>query len=273
MPKLVTTFPALCEYEKAVSRLEELGLPHETVSAAPGYARVGAGAVILEAEVRMELESQCGADFVTSGWVEHYPEEGAVPAGRPAEFEDPVFDSCAIMVLAPCVADRTKIRVTAHVAGDLAPAFPYMNAEMPSASYNPNRPSFTFLDGYRMVALYPGRITIAKADGFVDAWRALEGIRARTNETWARRGKIEPSYEMRERPPALEIYRRLPRTNCRACGEKTCLAFAAKLWQGQARLEACGPVFGGDRGELRDALLDICAGLGVSEPRSVAARQ
>jgi ArsR family metal-binding transcriptional regulator len=264
MPRLVTTFPALSEFERAVARLEELGLPHEAVPAAPGYARVGAGAVMLDAEARAELESHGGADFVTSGWVDHYPEELAVPAEPPAEFEEHVFESCAMMVLAPCVADRTKIRMTAHLAGDLGPAFPYMNAEMLSASYNPNRPSFTYLDGYRMVALYPRRITVAKADGIIDAWRMLEGIRTRANDTWARRAQIKPCCEMRERPAALEIYKRLPKTNCRACGERTCLAFAAKLWLGQARLEACTPVFAGERPDLREALVEIARGLGVA---------
>jgi len=258
------------EFEKAVACLSELALPHQVVTASPAYALVGAGAVIVDDEVRMALESHGGTDFVTSGWVGYYPEGRSVPAEPPREFAEGVFDSCAIMVLASCVADRTKVRVTAHVAGDLAPVFPYMNAEMLSASYNPHGPSFTFLDGYRMVALYPRRITIAKADGIVDAWRVLEGIRVRANETWARRAEIEPSYEMRERPPALEIYKRLPRTNCGVCGEASCLAFAAKVWLGQKRPSECSPVFAGAFGELKGALVEVCRALGTETGVGVA---
>jgi ArsR family metal-binding transcriptional regulator len=121
------------------------------------------------------------------------------------------------------------------------------------------------MDGYRMVSLYPRRITVAKADELVDAWRTLESIRRKANEVWVRRGEIEPSYELRERPPALEIFKRLPRTNCRACGEATCLAFAVKVWQGGALPKACAPVFAGEYGHLKDALLEICKGLGVGE--------
>jgi ArsR family metal-binding transcriptional regulator len=68
---------------------------------------------------------------------------------------------------------------------------------------------------------------------------------------------------MREKPPALEIFKRLPRTNCRACGELTCLAFAVKLWSGGGQLSQCRPVFAGDFAHLRPALLEICRGLGV----------
>ena len=37
----------------------------------------------------------------------------------------------------------------------------------------------------------------------------------------------------------IEIYKLLPRTNCGKCGEKTCMAFATKLANREARLEDC----------------------------------
>ena len=37
----------------------------------------------------------------------------------------------------------------------------------------------------------------------------------------------------------LQIYRLLPRTNCKECGVPTCLAFAMRLAQGQANLSDC----------------------------------
>ena len=43
----------------------------------------------------------------------------------------------------------------------------------------------------------------------------------------------------------IEIFKKLPKTNCGKCGVPTCLAFAMKLATGQAELEAC-PVIGDD---------------------------
>ncbi len=40
----------------------------------------------------------------------------------------------------------------------------------------------------------------------------------------------------------IEIYKFLPKTNCKACGMPTCLAFAMKLAQGQAELSKCPDV-------------------------------
>lgn len=93
----------------------------------------------------------------------------------------------------------------------------------------------------------------------------LESIRRRANEIWARRTEIEPSYERREKPPALEIYKRLPKTNCGTCGQKTCLAFAVAVYMGNVPVAKCRPVFGGQFSHLKDALIEICAGLGAME--------
>ena len=166
--------------------------------------------------------------------------------------------------MAPCVADLSKIRLIAHISGDLTGVLPYLNAEMPAATYCRDAETLTYMDGYRLISLYAQRLTVAKADDLVDAWRTLEGIRCLVNETWRRRGSISPCWELRRKPPALEVYKRLPGTNCRACGEKTCMAFALRLWNGEVEPSLCAPVFSGERGDLKGPLLQICSSFGLS---------
>jgi ArsR family metal-binding transcriptional regulator len=270
MSKVATTFPREQEVERARANLDALGLRYELISPAPGYAAVGVPGLVLDDEARMALAAAGRDDFVCSGWVDHLPAQVAVPADPPPRFAEDVFGTARVMVLAPCVADLARIRITAHLSGDLTEVFPYLNTDMREGCYTARGPTFTFTERYRMICLYPRRITIAKADEIVDAWRVLEAVRRRVNKVWARRHEIAPSSEMRERPPALEIFKRLPRTNCKQCGEPTCLAFAARLRQRQTSVTRCTPVFGGDHGHLKAALLDICAGLGVLEPEDVA---
>lgn len=264
MSHLLTTFPARSEFEKARARLDAFSLAYEVVSPDPGFSLVGVPSLVMDSEVRMRLGDRAGDGFTASGWVDYHPARIAAPAETAPEFEQDVFGRAAVMVLAPCVADATKIRIIAHLSGDLTEVFPYLNAVMREASYNLHGPTFTFMDRYRMVSMYPRRIAVAKADEIVDAWRVLEAIRCRANEVWARRNEITPSCEMRERPPALEILKRLPRTNCRACGEATCTAFAVKVWSGGAAVSECAPVFSADHQRLRDALVEVCSGLGVT---------
>ena len=169
------------------------------------------------------------------------------------------------MALQPCLADPDKLRAIAHISGDLAEVFPYMNAVRKDAYYNVEGPTFTFMDQYRMISLYPRRIAMAKVDDIVDIWRTLESLRRFSNECWQNRQSIEPSFELRKKPAALEIFIRLPRTDCGLCGEKTCIAFALRLWSGQISLFQCTPVFGGVYSHLKEPLFEICAGLGIEK--------
>ena len=264
MSRVFTTFPEIGEFRKGKAFLDAEGLGHEVVSPEPGYRLVGVPSLVMDALARSALASR-ERDVVCSGWVEHRPANISVPSEEPPSFEDDVFGQVAIMVLAPCVADDTKIRLIAHISGDLTEVFPYMNTVMETASYNKHGHTFTFMDGYRMISLYPHRITIAKADEIVDAWRVLEKIRCLANGVWGRHDEIEPCYEMREKPPALEIFKRLPGTNCRVCGERTCLAFAVSVHAGELPVAKCVPVFSGEYTQLKAPLVEICRGLGVTE--------
>ena len=265
MDKLAGTFSKRSEFDKARASLDRLNLPYTVLSPDPGFAKVGVPSLVLDEDAHKALYQRLGNGFTCSGWVRHRLPGIAVPAEDPRGYEDDVFGEAAVMVLAPCVADMTKIRLIAHISGDLRGVFPYMNAVMREASYNAAGPTFTFMDGYRMISIYARRIAVAKADEIVDAWRMLEMIRRRANEVWQRRHEIDPSYERRERPPALEIYRRLPRTNCQACGERTCMAFAIRLHMGELPADKCRPVFTAQFAFLKDALLEICSALGVAD--------
>ena len=261
---VITTFPNRDEFRRAQSCLDGCALAYEVVSPDPGYARVGAPALVAEAETRAALADGSGEPGICAGFVDYRPAGIRVPAEPPRGFEEDVFGDAAVVVLAPCVADATKIRLIAHTSRDMSQAFPYLNAEMREASYNAKGPTFTFMDQYRMISMYPQRIAVAKADDIVDGWRTLEMIRCRVNDAWARRAEIEPCYEMREKPPALEIFKRLPKTNCGACGELTCLAFAVRVYNGEVSVTKCLPVFQGEFGHLKDALVEICMGLGAA---------
>lgn len=261
----LTTFADMREFARAVALLERLGIGHEVISPDPAYARVGCPAIVLGAEARATFLDGGGADVVCAGWVDHRQPVHDVRGDAPPEFTEDIVGRVAIVVLAPCVADLRRLRLTAHISGDVADALPYLNAEMPQASYMANVPVLTFMDGHRMVSLYRDRIAVAKADDIVDAWATFERLRVLVNEAWARREEIEPSAELRRRPSALEIYKRLPGTNCGDCGEPGCTAFAWAVWRGDRDVRACRPVFEGERRDLAEALRATCSGLGLGE--------
>lgn len=41
---------------------------------------------------------------------------------------------------------------------------------------------------------------------------------------------------------ATDVYEYLPHSNCKRCGEDSCMAFAVQLCEGKAKLNQCGPL-------------------------------
>jgi acetyl-CoA decarbonylase/synthase complex subunit gamma len=64
----------------------------------------------------------------------------------------------------------------------------------------------------------------------------------------------------------IEIFKLLPKTNCKECGEPTCLAFAMKLAAGKAELSACPYVSEESKAKLSEAsappILPVTIGVG-----------
>jgi acetyl-CoA decarbonylase/synthase complex subunit gamma len=64
----------------------------------------------------------------------------------------------------------------------------------------------------------------------------------------------------------IEIFKLLPKTNCKECGEPTCLAFAMKLAAGRAELSACPYVSEETKAKLSEAaappILPVTIGVG-----------
>jgi len=62
----------------------------------------------------------------------------------------------------------------------------------------------------------------------------------------------------------IEISREMYRAEASAA-EATCLAFAVRVHAGEVPVTRCRPVFEGEYGHLKDALVEICQGIGVAE--------
>ena len=157
--------------------------------------------------------------------------------------EGDYLKSITLCYVAPCMADEKKIRLIAFFDRDISELLPYLNAVIKGASYNKNAPTLTYAKERRLINFYNIKITIAKADDIIDAWKVLDEVKELINRTYKNKDTIKPNYEEKVKVTALQIYGWLPKTNCKACGEATCLAFAVKLLHGEQKLENCKLLF------------------------------
>ena len=172
------------------------------------------------------------------------------------------LENIEMTFMAPCVSEENKIRLIAQMSTDITEVMPYLNAKIRNATYNKDTSTITFMKEVRLITLYPRKIFMAKIKNVTDAWQTLDWIKDTINELYENRDKIKPDYQRRVRITALELYGWLPKTNCRECGELTCLAFAVKLLLGQQKIVNCKPLFKPENAKMKEMIFNVVSALG-----------
>jgi len=166
----------------------------------------------------------------------------------------------------PCLADPEKIRVIAEVSGEIYEAFPFLNAILKGCIYNHPALTLTIKKDGKLFTLHAHHITLAKIEDEKEAEEILGWLKDLINETYEKREQIEPNYSMAAELKALDIFRLLPGTNCKKCGELTCLAFAVKLVGQEIAIGKCVPLFSDEFKEKRKVLLELLQAAGYEVP-------
>jgi ArsR family metal-binding transcriptional regulator len=178
----------------------------------------------------------------------------------------PLVSKYEITTVLPCVADTSKIRVIAKLDADIGEALPYLNATMKKVVFNPGGKTLTYKKEGMCFTFHENGITATKLRDLRHAHEELRAMLDQVNAVWERRAELTPSYERGLQLNALQIYKGLPATNCRECGELSCLAFAAKLLSGEVSVLACKPLFTPSFREKRVVLLELLEGAGYEIP-------
>ena len=159
----------------------------------------------------------------------------------------------------PCAPGAETWSAIARLTVDISEVLPYLNATLRGAVYNHAAKALTWKKGGHGTAFHPYQIAIANLTDRTEAEKVIQEIIKLINCTWEKRAEIEPDFETHQRPPPMAVFKLLPGTNCKACGQPTCFTFALKLAAGQQKLEACPlllqPEFAGQLAQLRAMML------------------
>jgi len=189
--------------------------------------------------------------------------EELIKTGLDRESEGKVFlDRIRLQKVELCIADPHKIRIFADFSDDVGEILPYLNAMLPTATFNQNDPALTFMRGPTLITIYPQKMAPAKVEHENAAVLLLEWIRDLINDTFDKKDSLEPSYQQTVRLNPIELYKYLPRSNCQVCGELTCLAFAVKVLSGEKTITNCSPLLESGFKENRSALFQLLQAMG-----------
>jgi ArsR family metal-binding transcriptional regulator len=156
------------------------------------------------------------------------------------ESDKPLIRSIILVRTLPCLAEPGKIIVIGEPDTEIDAALPLLNAILPNViSYYPRAGVMTLRRRPGLITLYPRRVTITQVCDVEEGLVMLAAVRDLLNQAWARRDEIQPMADSRHIPRPLDVYELLPRTNCRACGDATCMAFAFGLLESRREPDEC----------------------------------
>ena len=141
-----------------------------------------------------------------------------------------------------CNPSFQSLHCIAHLEQDISPVLPYLNAVLGGFEYFKDPPAVTFRAHGKIITVHSREIAVNALKDEEEANKILEWLKREINAAWEKRDEIVPRYEGTPKPKLLEILRLLPLTNCRECGESTCMVFAAKIAEGSKWPKDCPPL-------------------------------
>ncbi len=138
-----------------------------------------------------------------------------------------------------CNNSFQSLHCIAHLDQNISEALPYLNAVLDADTYIQNPPSATFKIYGKLITVHGDKIAVNALRDEAEAHHIIEWLKEQINEAWEKRETITPKYDGRSVPDLLTIYRMLPKTNCKKCGQPTCIMFCSLATHGALGAEDC----------------------------------
>jgi ArsR family metal-binding transcriptional regulator len=150
------------------------------------------------------------------------------------------------------------LRCFVYFDENISDLLPYLNTDLKGYQYIKDPPSLTLKYNGKLITLYSREIHINIIQDEDEAKKIIGWLREKINEVRKRREEIRPSFETQQRPGILHILKMLPKTNCRECGEPTCMVFAVSITEGRKSPENCTQLDIRHRTILKEYLEQFC---------------
>jgi ArsR family metal-binding transcriptional regulator len=141
-----------------------------------------------------------------------------------------------------CNPDAMDVHCFAHLDQDVGAALPYLNTVLGGFEYIQEPPAVTFKAHGKLITVHSRKIAVNALKDEAQARKIVEWLKREINDAWEKRDEIAPSYTGAPRPQLIEVLKLLPKTNCRKCGEPTCMVFALRVAEGAKGIGSCAPL-------------------------------
>jgi ArsR family metal-binding transcriptional regulator len=141
-----------------------------------------------------------------------------------------------------CRPEAESVQCIAHLNEDIGEVIPYLNAVLGGFQFIKDPPSVSFRVHGKLIAIHSRKICVNALRDEAEGTKIIEWLKQEINDAWERRGDIQPLFESAPKPKVIEILKLLPKTNCRECGQPTCMVFASQAAEGGKGADDCPPL-------------------------------
>lgn len=156
-----------------------------------------------------------------------------------------------ISIIRPeCMPGAQSLHCIARLNENVSEALPYLNTVLGGFEYIRDPPSVTFKTQGKLITVHGRKIAINALKDETEAHKIVQWLQHEINDAWENRNHIVPSYKGLPRPRLLEVLKLLPKTNCKKCGQPTCMVFAVQVVEGGRGARDCPEINDNNRVEL-----------------------
>ena len=159
-----------------------------------------------------------------------------------------------------CNSNFQSVHCIAYLDEDIGEVLPYLNAALGGDTYIKSPPSVTFKTHGKLITVHARKIAVNALKNEAEADHFLEWLKEEINNAWINRETIVPKFDGASKPHILEVYKLLPKTNCRKCGQPTCMMFSSLAVEGIKEHNDCPSLKEEDAGKLRNYLAQFNSG-------------
>jgi ArsR family metal-binding transcriptional regulator len=153
-----------------------------------------------------------------------------------------------------CQPGAMGVHCFAHFKQDVSSALPYLNAVLGGFGYINDPPTLSLRSQGKLITVNGSKAAINALKDEKEASKIVEWLKSEINQAWENRSDITPCFTGKTKPKLMDILRLLPKTNCRKCGQPTCMVFASLLVEGGRSVAHCPELNDFDRTKLSDYL-------------------
>ncbi len=239
----ILVFGSQESFDWALEIIRETGAYVDTLEV-PEFCRgLAIPAIVVSGDVRVVAGELKAAGVACSGVLPFLQFRKEIPqAPPPDERWTEIFGNLRLDVLSPSFTAPSKFRVEIVFQRDLAGLIPILARLIRGGSFRPDVPVLAFEEEHRLLVVSPRKLVVCRADDLLDIWIMLRCAVELVAAGWARRAAIEPERQPRQGIGAIEIFKRLPGTDCKQCGLSSCMEFAVSLLVGRRRIGQCAPL-------------------------------